>query len=359
MLLSSCVRGILVISTHDLDQCSFRPGYIVAAGFRLSSQLFVLICSIALFCPFSSVAQINDAIQHVSSSGSDTNDGLSWSSAKLTVGAACTALGSNSSCTTGNKGIVYIAPSFTGAIPWNPNMNAGPTFFYLGGKEGSFVGNHEIDLLGSTRVWDYYGNFELAASASAASSGPPVTSAQMWFSGRYWTGSGSAEDAWLFQQATASGTNGASTINLLHQFGSAGPSYFNLGYPAAAPFNATDTLNWNSPGLQLTGNYWTGSVSAQDVWTTQTVLGSGPNPSSTLMVSHSGSLGPAVFSIQGIMQLQKGAFASLPACAPALEGSVAGVTDSSTSVWGAPILEDGSNHVLAYCDGTNWTVAGK
>jgi hypothetical protein len=50
------------------------------------------------------------------------------------------------------------------------------------------------------------------------------------------------------------------------------------------------------------------------------------------------------------------AFASLPAGA---EGMVASVTDSSTNVWGATITGGGANHVQAYHNGTNWTVASK
>lgn len=51
------------------------------------------------------------------------------------------------------------------------------------------------------------------------------------------------------------------------------------------------------------------------------------------------------------------AFANLPA-AP-VEGMLFGVTDSNTAVWGATVAAGGANHVLAYFDGTNWTVAGK
>jgi hypothetical protein len=52
-------------------------------------------------------------------------------------------------------------------------------------------------------------------------------------------------------------------------------------------------------------------------------------------------------------------FASLPACAAGTEGSFAAITDSSTNTWGATITGSSTNHVLGYCDGTNWTVAGK
>lgn len=65
------------------------------------------------------------------------------------------------------------------------------------------------------------------------------------------------------------------------------------------------------------------------------------------------TLAPAVSKIY---QVTVGAFASLPAGA---EGMLAGVTDSTTATWGATITGGGTNHVLAYFDGTNWTVAGK
>lgn len=54
-----------------------------------------------------------------------------------------------------------------------------------------------------------------------------------------------------------------------------------------------------------------------------------------------------------------GAFATLATCAAGTEGNARGVTDSSTNTWGATITGGGANHVLAYCDGTNWTVAAK
>ena len=52
-------------------------------------------------------------------------------------------------------------------------------------------------------------------------------------------------------------------------------------------------------------------------------------------------------------------FAHLAACAAGLEGTLVAVSDSTTVVWGDTITGTGANHVLAYCDGTNWTVAAK
>jgi hypothetical protein len=52
-------------------------------------------------------------------------------------------------------------------------------------------------------------------------------------------------------------------------------------------------------------------------------------------------------------------FASLPACSSSIEGARGAVSDSTTNTWGATVTGGGSNHILAYCDGTNWTVAAK
>jgi hypothetical protein len=62
-------------------------------------------------------------------------------------------------------------------------------------------------------------------------------------------------------------------------------------------------------------------------------------------------------NLASVLSVRVSPFSSLPA-SPA-EGMLAGVSDSNTNVWGATIAGGGSNHVLAYFDGTNWTVAGK
>lgn len=63
---------------------------------------------------------------------------------------------------------------------------------------------------------------------------------------------------------------------------------------------------------------------------------------------------------QGVInQMSPVNFSSLTACSSALEGRTATVKNSSTATWGATITGGGSSHVLAYCDGTNWTVAAQ
>lgn len=60
--------------------------------------------------------------------------------------------------------------------------------------------------------------------------------------------------------------------------------------------------------------------------------------------------------LTNLPKVPKFVFASLPA---AQTGMLAVVTDSNTVTWGATIAGSGANTVLAFYDGSNWTVAGK
>jgi hypothetical protein len=74
-------------------------------------------------------------------------------------------------------------------------------------------------------------------------------------------------------------------------------------------------------------------------------------------ISSEGALSKNRFA--GTVQINAAAFATLTACAAGLEGTMKPVSDSSTATWGATITGGGANHVLGYCNGTNWTVAAK
>lgn len=47
---------------------------------------------------------------------------------------------------------------------------------------------------------------------------------------------------------------------------------------------------------------------------------------------------------------------ALPVCDASAEGYVYGVSDASSAVFNSTVTGGGSNHVVAYCNGTNWTV---
>lgn len=70
----------------------------------------------------------------------------------------------------------------------------------------------------------------------------------------------------------------------------------------------------------------------------------------------------AIASIREVLELIEArlpspavTFANLPASPT--EGMIKGVTDSNTATFGATIAGGGANRVLAYFDGTNWTVS--
>jgi len=61
----------------------------------------------------------------------------------------------------------------------------------------------------------------------------------------------------------------------------------------------------------------------------------------------------------GWIQVGTTTVSNLPTCNAAAEGTEYPVTDSTTVTWGATLTGGGTNHILSYCDGTNWTVAAK
>jgi hypothetical protein len=78
----------------------------------------------------------------------------------------------------------------------------------------------------------------------------------------------------------------------------------------ATGFVATSGANQNSPSLNLTGNYWTGSASAKDTWRFSDFLGGGANPQSFLFLNHvSGSSGSTSVMVP---QLAIGSSPTLP-----------------------------------------------
>jgi hypothetical protein len=80
--------------------------------------------------------------------------------------------------------------------------------------------------------------------------------------------------------------------------------------------------------------------------------------------TNSGALGPGGvqhgLQWNGVFGTAPLRFSQLPSCPStgtySLEGFEAAITDSTTATFGATISGGGSNHVKAYCNGTNWTV---
>ena len=119
-------------------------------------------------------------------------------------------------------------------------------------------------------------------------------------------------------------------------------------------------------GIRIQKRNPTGQTNAQyhdfvfDQWD-----GSASAPTTLMALKVSGNVGIGTLSPQTLLDVAGQArvepvvFSALPAAGSSIEGAVAAVTDSTTNTWGTTIAGGGTNHVLAYCDGTNWTVAGK
>jgi hypothetical protein len=69
--------------------------------------------------------------------------------------------------------------------------------------------------------------------------------------------------------------------------------------------------------------------------------------------------GDLQFTSNALTTAAKGTYSVLAACNSNTEGGYAAVTNSTTNTWGATVAGGGSDHVLAYCDGSNWTVAAQ
>jgi hypothetical protein len=108
------------------------------------------------------------------------------------------------------------------------------------------------------------------------------------------------------------------------------------------------------------GAYYQSAIATLN-WTTGATNGTvdlrvSRSAAKTLQVDD-GASGRVALSVLGSIRASAVAFANLPATP--VEGMLVPVTDSNTAVWGATVAAGGANHILAYYDGTNWTVAAK
>lgn len=121
----------------------------------------------------------------------------------------------------------------------------------------------------------------------------------------------------------------------------------NLSFTVAVSPNPAASLALRRNGLKLT--------SGQDFnlsgRTIAFISGEAPQPGDILRADYQAGYSAATPGAQ--------LFSALPACATGTEGAAMAVTDSSANTWGSTVTGGGSNHVQAYCNGTNWTVSAK
>lgn len=127
---------------------------------------------------------------------------------------------------------------------------------------------------------------------------------------------------------------------------------------------------WFQPGGNLVASIWVNASSVPSVVVRSNgVIGFSSNtidlPADTALARNAAAVMEVNTGVIGtfaslITKSVRGAavtFANVPATP--VEGMMVAVTDSTTATWGATITGTGSNHVLAYYNGTNWTVAAK
>jgi hypothetical protein len=122
-------------------------------------------------------------------------------------------------------------------------------------------------------------------------------------------------------------------------------------------------------GVSDVSNFGAGTIQSGYGWRIQSPQGSGPIANLYGLFVEDQSRGTNNYAIKtgkgkvelgDVFQIDPGTFSSLPTCNSGEEGTQHPVTDAPTSTIGATISTgSGSNHVLAYCDGTNWTVMAK
>jgi hypothetical protein len=130
-----------------------------------------------------------------------------------------------------------------------------------------------------------------------------------------------------------------------------------IGIRASAA--ATGGANQSANSIGYYGNYWTGSVSANDSWTVAQVFGTGSNPTSTFKFLHTGSPGVAAVAVpmSAPSVIFSAAGTALPTCAFALNGDEAVVSDATTPTYMAAYTSGGlvTAKVICSYNGTTYS----
>lgn len=199
--------------------------------------------------------------------------------------------------------------------------------------------------------------FSLLVSASLAQTGTPKTPTELNTEVNQQLVSGSKIRAQQLRQILldmiASDLNLPSTLANANQMW-AGPI---TGDPAAPAFRALDPSDLPSAlvnGVQLPAAGMTDGFDASLAGISGSAF-----KSSGFAVSPGGRVTALAVTATTTVRMTPVAFATLATCDGDTEGTMAAVNDSSTVVWGDTVTGSSTNHVLAYCDGTVWTVAGK
>lgn len=143
-----------------------------------------------------------------------------------------------------------------------------------------------------------------------------------------------------FTNVVATQSNTAGPVNILNSFGGTGPSLQSTGTNGILQLAGVSGGLDGGQGIRI----------AQHVTIRRSASGA------TLEIKNGADNGFIGIRAQSL-QPDPVTVANLPASP--VEGMLVAVTDSNTATWGATVAGGGANHVLAYYNGTNWSVAAK
>lgn len=271
--------------------------------------------------------------------------------------------GSGNAWAFGNGNVLYnVADSVVHGISNTIGVKTATGFSHRGSIVGYLNGVNTFNGNGQETYWGAFGDNNAIDRADTSVNG---SCGQCYDFGSANVAQSVPQGSWLFgfdnnsnnggtQDATVFGAS--NTIeNLANCVASGCP-----GAQDSSIFGTQNTMNGAGSGVIAgTDNNLTSCSACMIVgyhidFSTNFALGLGMGPNGT---THSAP--QLVFTNDGNMKRTPVTFATLPACAAGTEGGIAAITDSTTNTWGATITGSGTNHVLGYCDGTNWTVAAK
>jgi hypothetical protein len=144
------------------------------------------------------------------------------------------------------------------------------------------------------------------------------------------------------------------TIDSTNNFRTAG-FYNTSGYQAIGN-NQGSYLAWNKSGGTGETDFINHNGGASGGWFWSDTA-NGSAFTQAMVLSKTGTLQTTAGIVSGsYMQLTKITVASLTACNSGAEGTLYSITDATSATFNAAIVGGGTNHVMAYCNGTGWTV---
>jgi hypothetical protein len=206
-----------------------------------------------------------------------------------------------------------------GDTEWSNGGSTSSSCIEAPSSNSTFVFTDNISVLGTTTA-----NVQAASDAfsalvtDTATSSANFSGAYYVLSGSFWNGSAPALDSWSIKNIYGTGSNPLTILQFAHA-GTPGPAYISF----LENEGSTNAANFPPPIIHLDGTYWNGSASIQEEWSITPQLGSGSNPTSTLLIGHSGTSGASTVEINSPLKLDSsvGFYGTSPQTQPTITGS--------------------------------------